>query len=95
MDVSDAAGRWNDALQDTFLLWERCKKLHEEAEGATEVRGGPFNVLKHVAAYAAVLERRLREALDAVGTFHHTQAPSTGEDWFKKMDDLLGPDPGP
>jgi hypothetical protein len=95
MDVRDAINRWNDFLERTFLLWEECRKLRQEAESATEVRGGLFTTLAKVAGYTGVLEAGLRKAMDDVKTYHNGRRELTGEEWLRRMDELLGPGEGP
>jgi hypothetical protein len=95
MDVHHAADRWNGLLERTFLLWEECRKLREEAEGATEVRGGSFPMLRKVAEYAGVLEAGLRRARDDVATFHRGGGQLTVEEWLRRTGELLGPEEGP
>jgi hypothetical protein len=73
MDVPETVERWNDLLERTRLLWVECRKLREEAEGATEVRGESFTMLRKVAEYAGVLEAGLRRTRDDVATFHRRE----------------------
>jgi hypothetical protein len=95
MDVHDAANRWNDLLERTGLLCEECRKLREEAEAATEVRGGFFATLGKLAGYAGVLEAGLRRARDDVATYHRRGGELTVEEWLRRTGELLGPDEGP
>jgi hypothetical protein len=97
MDVHEAAEHWNDLLLQTRLLWEGCQKLRQETESATEVRGGSFATLLMIAGYAGVLAAGLRKAMDDVSKYRHRdkrQTPIgrevTGEDWLRRMDELLG-----
>jgi hypothetical protein len=91
MDVHETTERWNDLLLQTRLLWEACAKLRQEAGAATEVRGGTFATLGRVAGYAGVLEAGLRKAMDDVAKYR--DGDTDGEDWLRRMDDLLGPGP--
>jgi hypothetical protein len=97
MDVHEAANRWNDLLFQTRVLWEACRNLRQEAKAATEVRGGSFATLGKVAGYAGVLEAGLRKAMDDVKTYRHLADGRglSGEDWLRRMDELLGPEEGP
>jgi hypothetical protein len=94
MDVADAVHRWNELLERTFLLREECQRLRHEAEGATEVRGGPFTTLRTVAEYIGVLEAGLRKAMDDVKKYRDSDKRRglMGEEWLKRMDGILGPD---
>jgi hypothetical protein len=94
MDVPEAVDRWNDLLMQTRLLWERCRALREEAESAVEVKGGTPATVSKLAGYAGVLEAGLRKTLDDVKTYRHNRPDRglAGEDWFKRMDELLGPE---
>jgi hypothetical protein len=94
MDLHEATDQWADLLERTFLLREACTKLREDAEAATEVRGGTVASLRRVAGYVRVLEDGLRKAIDDVKTHHRRGEGLTGENWLKRMDDLLGPEGG-
>jgi hypothetical protein len=95
MDVPEAVNRWNELLERTFQLWEDYRELRREAETATEVRGGSFATLGKVAEYAGALEVGIRRAMDDAKNRHGGERRGlTGEDWFKRMDELLGPEEG-
>jgi hypothetical protein len=96
IDLNDAVNRWNDLLERTLLLWEETHKLRQEGDGATEVRGGSFTTLRKVTAYLRVLEAGLRKAMDDIKMYRHIDERRglTGEAWFKRMDELLGPEGG-
>jgi hypothetical protein len=96
MDVHNAADRWNDLLERTFLLWEECRRFGHEAEAATEVRGGTFATLGKVAGYTGVLEAGIRKAMDDVTTYRHGgERGLFGEDWLKRMEERLRREEGP